>query len=184
MIMDQDMFKAVYLAGFILIFAIRLPYWWMARGVPVVTDRKKGSEKVLLATLSVGVGVLPLVYVFAPLLRVADYRLPTWMGWMGAVVFTFGLWILWRAHAGLGRYWSDSLQLREGQQLVTSGIYRRIRHPMYAFGWLLAIAQVLLLWNWIAGWSGVVAFALLYFLRVPREEQMMIDQFGEHYRAY
>ena len=55
---------------------------------------------------------------------------------------------------------------------------------MYAFGWLLGIAQTLLLQNWIAGPSGLVSFALLYFLRVPREEQMMLDQFGDEYQAY
>jgi protein-S-isoprenylcysteine O-methyltransferase Ste14 len=55
---------------------------------------------------------------------------------------------------------------------------------MYAFGWLLGIAQALLLWNWVVALAGLASFALLYFLRVPREEQMMLEQFGEEYRAY
>jgi protein-S-isoprenylcysteine O-methyltransferase Ste14 len=38
--------------------------------------------------------------------------------------------------------------------------------------------------NWIAGWAGLVSFAPLYLLRVPREEQMMLDEFGGWYRAY
>ena len=182
--MDQSMFKLVYAIGFIMVFIIRLPYYWMARSTPVVTNRRTVRERILLALLSVGIGALPLLYVFTSWLSFADYRLPPWMGWLGAAVFAFGLWVLWRAHAALGRYWSDSVQLREGHKLITSGIYRHIRHPMYTFGWLLGIAQALLLWNWIAGLSGVVSFALIYFLRVPREEQMMIDQFGEKYRAY
>lgn len=76
------------------------------------------------------------------------------------------------------------MQLREGHELVTRGVYARVRHPMYAGGWLWAIAQVLLLQNWIAGWLSLPTFALLYFDRVPREERMMLEHFGEAYRAY
>jgi protein-S-isoprenylcysteine O-methyltransferase Ste14 len=42
----------------------------------------------------------------------------------------------------------------------------------------------LLLPNWVAGLSGIVGFGLLYLLRVNREEQLMIDTFGEDYRSY
>ena len=98
--------------------------------------------------------------------------------------FVAGLWLLWRAHTDLGSNWSDSLQLQQGHELVTSGIYQRIRHPMYAAGWLFGIAQALLLPNWITGLSGLVSFGLLYCLRVPREEQMMLKEFGAAYRAY
>ena len=50
--------------------------------------------------------------------------------------------------------------------------------------WLRGVAQALLLQNWIAGWAGLVSFLPLYLLRVPREERMMLDKFGETYRAY
>lgn len=55
---------------------------------------------------------------------------------------------------------------------------------MYTSGWLLGIAQALLLWNWVVALAGLASFALLYFLRVRREEQMMLDRFGEAYRAH
>ena len=55
---------------------------------------------------------------------------------------------------------------------------------MYASGWLWAVSQALLLHNWIAGLAGLVAFVPLYFIRVPREERMMLDNFGDAYRAY
>ena len=178
------MFKIVYGIGFVLIFVIRVPYWVLARRVRVTVDHKTLREKVLLGILSVGIGVLPLIYIFTSLLRFADYQLPSWVGWIGAAAFALGLWLLWRAHAALGRYWSDSVQLRQGHELRTSGVYRHIRHPMYAFGWLLGIAQALLLWNWIVGLSGILSFALLYFVRVPEEEQMMLEHFGHEYREY
>ena len=180
----DNIFKVVWGIGFITVFLIRLPYWWMARSTRIVVDRKTPLERTLLGLVSVGVGVLPLVYVFTSWLSFADYRLTSWAGWMGAGIFGFSLWLLWRAHAALGRYWSDSVQLREGHQLVTSGIYRHLRHPMYTSGWLLGIAQALLLWNAIVAVAGLASFALLYFLRVPREEETMLNQFGKDYHAY
>lgn len=182
--MDQNIFKIVYGIGFIMIFIIRLPYFWLARSTRIVVDRRTVRERILLALLSVGVGVLPLVYIFTPWLNSANYQLPSWAGWTGAAIFAVGLWVLWRAHAALGRYWSDSVQLRQGHQLIMSGIYQHIRHPIYTFGWLLGIAQALLLWNWVVAVAGLASFALIYFLRVPREEQMMLDQFGGAYQAY
>lgn len=182
--MEQRIFKIIYGIGWAFIAIIRIPARWRARNNQIVVNRRTAQEKSLLALLSVGMVVLPLVYIFSRWLNFANYKVRSWVGWMGAGSFAIGLWLLWRAHADLGRNWSDSLQLRQGHQLITSGIYRHIRHPMYAFGWLFGIAQALLLQNWIVGLSGLVSFALLYFVRVPQEERMMLDQFGEEYRAY
>ncbi len=67
---------------------------------------------------------------------------------------------------------------------MTEGVYRYIRHPMYASQWLWVIAQAMLLHNWIAGLGGIVCFTPFYFMRVAPEEQMMLEQFGKEYRAY
>ncbi|CEG07319.1 Putative protein-S-isoprenylcysteine methyltransferase [Afipia felis] len=55
---------------------------------------------------------------------------------------------------------------------------------MYAAFWLWALARAFLLPNWIAGPAGLIGFGILFFMRVGREEQMMIDTFGDEYRAY
>ena len=55
---------------------------------------------------------------------------------------------------------------------------------MYAAFFLWALAQALLLPNWIAGPAGLVGFGTLFFLRVGREERMMEATFGDAYRAY
>jgi protein-S-isoprenylcysteine O-methyltransferase Ste14 len=55
---------------------------------------------------------------------------------------------------------------------------------MYAAFWLGALAQALVLPNWIAGFSGLIGFGTLFFLRVSREEELMIETFGDDYRRY
>lgn len=92
--------------------------------------------------------------------------------------------MFWRAHIALGRNWSPTLQIYAEQTLVTRGIYHFIRHPMYASQWLWVIAQALLPQNWLAGPVCALVFLPLYLLRVPLEEQMMLDTFGEQYRVY
>ena len=128
--------------------------------------------------------IAAVVYVLSPWLDFANYQLPNWAGMIGAVVYTIALSLLWRSHADLGGNWSATLEIRERHWLVTHGVYGRLRHPMYAAHWLWGIAQALLIQNWIAGVGGLLFFAPLYLLRVPGEEAMLFEHFGDEYREY
>lgn len=180
----DSIFRAIYLVGFVSMFAIRLRYRVRAGAGRAAVNRAGGLEMFLLALAFIGMAAVPLVFVFSGALDFADYRLPAWAGWAGTAVFLAALWLLRRSHADLGRNWSQTLELREGHELVTGGVYSRVRHPMYAAFWLWGAAQPLLLHNWVAGFSHLASFAALYFLRVPREERMMLDHFGAEYRTY
>lgn len=190
--MLDNIFKVFYLIGLIAGCVIQarwtLPYRRRSKQKRIVDHRMSRLEWLLMTLAFMGMQVIPLFYVFTPWLNFADYHLPTGAGpvagSVGAGLFVFALWLLWRSHADLGRNWSAMLEVREGQSLVTQGAYRSIRHPMYAAHWLWAIAQALLLQNWIAGLAFLVVFLVLYLLRVPREEQMMLDHFGEEYSLY
>lgn len=92
--------------------------------------------------------------------------------------------MLWRSHADLGRNWTPTLSLRDEHTLVTDGVYKHIRHPMYAAHYLWAIANVLMLPNWLAGYAFLVASVLQVVTRIKAEEEMMIEQFGEQYESY
>jgi protein-S-isoprenylcysteine O-methyltransferase Ste14 len=181
-------FEMVYFLGMLVEIAIRVPHERQRRQTRMVVDRVDWTERSLLGLISVGMFFIPLMYTFTSLLDRADYRLPQeargLAGGVGAVLLAIAVWLFWRSHTDLGRNWSPSLQLREGHTLVTEGVYRSIRHPMYASQWLWGMAQALLLQNWIAGWAGVVLFVPLYVFRVAREERMMLETFGEAYRAY
>jgi protein-S-isoprenylcysteine O-methyltransferase Ste14 len=180
----DSIFEWVWLIGFLVFMGIRA---WATRGrrqFAVESSRPSSTDSTLLAFSSLGTFLVPLFYLFTPWLGFADYRLPALVGWVGIVVLVAAGWLLWRSHADLGRNWSITVEMREGHSLVTNGAYSRVRHPMYAAHWLWAIAQPLLLQNWIAGFAMLVTFAPLYFHRVGREERMMLDGFGDVYRSY
>lgn len=176
--------NVVFLAGFAVYFWIRRVFFQHTKNEKKTVSRFDRSEKILLAAMFPPVILLPLLYLFTPLLAFADYRLPPLVPWFGAVTMVASLWLFWRSHADLGQNWSVSLEIRAGHQLVTQGVYHCIRHPMYASIWLWGSAQGMLLQNWLAGWSVLPVFSVMYFLRTPREEQLMCDTFGEQYREY
>jgi protein-S-isoprenylcysteine O-methyltransferase Ste14 len=152
--------------------------------VPSLRRVNGARELILLSLSTTGLGVVPGIYVLGSIPRFADY--PFWpiQGWLGSATFAAALWLFRRTHKALGRNWSVTLEVRERHELVTQGVYRRVRHPMYSAFWLWAIAQALLLPNWFAGFSGIVGFGALFFLRVGREERLMIENFGDEYRRY
>jgi protein-S-isoprenylcysteine O-methyltransferase Ste14 len=137
-----------------------------------------------MAISAAGLGVLPFIYVISGGPRFADYPFRPWQGWSCAAVVAASLCLFHRTHKDLGRNWSVTLEVREQHTLVTNGVYGRVRHPMYSAFWLWAVAQALLLPNWIAGLAGLVGFGTLFFLRVGREEALMIETFGDEYRRY
>jgi len=128
--------------------------------------------------------ILPLITIFSSWLSIADYRIPVSCGVIGIVIFICSLWLLWRSHVDLAENFSPSLFIRNRHKLVSSGVYKRIRHPMYLAFWLWALGQALLIPNWIAGPLGLIAFFLIYSFRVEQEEQQLIDYFGDQYREY
>lgn len=143
-----------------------------------------GMEKSILGLLFLGGFLLPLLYSTTNWLDFANYTLPTWAGWIGVALIAAALYVFWRAHADLGLNWSPTLEIREKHELITRGIYGVIRHPMYSSQWILAIAQPLLLQNWLVGFANLIIFIPFYFLRVQAEEKMMLDSFGDEYREY
>ena len=160
-------------------------YYQFQRASKEKTISKATIRDWLLITFLVfGQVVLPTLLLFTPWIDVADYSLPPATTWAGGLVMAVGLWLFWRSHADLGDSWSVTLELNSNHKLITNGVYRCMRHPMYASFFLMAIGQALLLSNWLAGWSALVATTVLYVMRIPHEEKMMIEFFGDEYRAY
>jgi len=140
------------------------------------------------ALLLIGQGIyliiaVPLYLLLSPSPLWFDLPVADWLRWIGVALGVLSLPFLAWVHYTLDKHWDVSLSLRRDHVLVTSGPYRRIRHPMYTvhivyfFAWVLVSANLLLLINYLLT-------ILLITLRIPKEEQMLLERFGEEYRAY
>lgn len=101
---------------------------------------------------------------------------------LGALFCALGIGLAIWARVHLGRNWSSFPTVKEGHELVTSGPYAVVRHPIYS-GLLLAMIGTMLtlgtIWLCIFLSAGVI-----FVLRVKREETLMLKQFPESYPAY
>jgi protein-S-isoprenylcysteine O-methyltransferase Ste14 len=163
---------------------IRVRYARRAHRNKPVSKHDEIYEIVLLMLAWVGYLVVPAVYAATPWLSFADYPFQPLLFWIGTAIAVLTLWLFWRSHADLGRNFSAKLVIRQTHTLVTTGVYRLIRHPMYASFLLWSLLQILLLPNWITGLAGLLGFCILYCARIRREEELMLHTFGDQYREY
>ncbi|HEY7726917.1 MAG TPA: isoprenylcysteine carboxylmethyltransferase family protein [Candidatus Eisenbacteria bacterium] len=132
--------------------------------------------------------VLPLVgvglWIFYLRRGVIPYE-PTWVHWgAGLALALGGFWVRIVGKRTLGRFFAIRVQLQEDHQLVDTGPYAKIRHPLYA-GFLLEWSAPPFLLGSPVGILFVTLPMLLAVLRrIPREEALMIEAFGDRYRAY
>jgi protein-S-isoprenylcysteine O-methyltransferase Ste14 len=182
--MTSSFSKFVFVVMAIGWYVIRYEYARRSGREKILRSDRGPRETTLLLISLTGLGILPFAYVATAIPRFAAYTFHPVQAWLGLLVAIAALAMFHATHRALGRNWSISLDVREDHQLVTDGIYRRVRHPMYSAFWLWAIAQALLLPNWVAGFSGLVGFGILFFGRVAREERMMLETFGDSYRGY
>lgn len=177
-------FDLVCIAMFFACFFIRMPHEYKTRRVKRVESRDNALEKFNLLLVFTGSLTLPALYFFSPWFRFANYEVYPAVGICGSITAVIGVWLLWRSHKDLGRQFSATLEVKEMHALVTNGVYKRIRHPMYTAAFLVSFSQMLLLGNWVVGSSFLLAFLSLYLVRIDNEERMMLDHFGQEYADY
>jgi protein-S-isoprenylcysteine O-methyltransferase Ste14 len=176
--------KIVFLLGIVGWFVIRYPFARRAKRLGVARSVGGTHDRVLLWIAATGQFIVPAIYCLTNQPSFANVGFQPFLAWLGALVLVAALVLFRLTHKQLGRNWSITLETRDQHKLVTDGLYSWVRHPMYSSFILMALAQALLLQNTIAGPIGLVAIAILFFLRVPREERVMVETFGEEYRDY
>jgi len=176
--------KIVWAIGTIGWYVIRLPFEQKVKRERVIDARHRLRELILLSCSTLGLGIIPLLWATSDIFEHADYPYSLLQFAFGTLTFAFALWLFRRTHLDLGKNWSVTLEIKDKHKLITDGVYRYVRHPMYSAFFLWALAQLILIPNWIAGPAGVIGFGILYAFRIGREERMMLDTFGDEYRAY
>ncbi len=131
-----------------------------------------------------GYQILPLIYIFSTWFSWFDYNLPKWFSFPVFALYCFGFWLFFKAHTELGPSWSANVEVHEGQKLITDGVFKWVRHPMYASIAAVAIAQVFMLQNWLVGPAFLITATPFYRYIVAREEKHLINHFGEQYLQY
>jgi|SRR5579871_2796420 len=176
--------KIIWVLGCVGWYVIRYPHQRRSRRTPIAERRDRLRDTVLMIISFTGLFAIPFIYTLTSQPKFAGYPFHALQAWLGVAALVGAMVLFYRTHRDLGRAWSVTLEIREQHRLVTHGIYAQLRHPMYAAFWLWAASQALLLPNWAAGLSGLVGFGTLFFARVGHEERMMLETFGEEYRAY
>ncbi|HEV7981478.1 MAG TPA: protein-S-isoprenylcysteine O-methyltransferase [Xanthobacteraceae bacterium] len=174
----------IWWAGAIAWYVIMHPHVRRSRKTPTAQRHERVRERVLMAISFTGLFAVPAIYSFTGAPRFADHPFQPVLAWLGVLVLVSALLLFFHTHRRLGRFWSVTLEIRQNHGLVTDGIYRFVRHPMYSAYFLWALSQALLLPNWIAGPAGLVGFGTLFAFRVRREERMMLAAFGDAYAEY
>lgn len=165
-------------------WVIRRPFERKTKRNVLLRDAMDLREKALLLVSLTGLGLIPLAYIATGFPAALDQTFSPLRAWAGLLVFAAALALFHATHKALGRNWSVTLAVRQEHSLVTTGVYRFVRHPMYTAFWMWAIAQALTLQNWTAGPAGIIGFGTLYLLRVGREETLMRETFGAAWDAY
>ena len=173
----KSFFTAIWIAFFV--------YWQIKAGNTKTTRRLEPSASRILRVCMFLIAIVLLAFPNIPLpwLYLQFWEQGLWPFWLGAAVAFGGLLFSVWAREHLGRNWSRSVTIKEDHELITSGPYAVIRHPIYTgilmgfLGTAIALAQV----------RGLVALALVFlalWAKLRIEEEWMRSQFGEKYASY
>lgn len=185
-------FWVIFFVLFITVMAVRAYYGWKIRRTDEsswfveneAVEREGRWSIVLRLVLFLYMLAVVVLYAINPAwLGAFAIPLPAWSRWLGVGLGAIGLVLLIWVHHTLGRHWSTNLQFKEEHTLVTSGPYRWARHPMYTALFSFFAGLALVSANWLVVLLVVVSIFVLY-VRIGKEETMMIEQFGDEYRAY
>lgn len=189
---SEGIFRVIFFMMFTAAMAVRAYYGWKIwradrRGwlcQNEAVEREGAWSMLLRSVLFLYMLAAVALYATNPAwLSAFAIPLPAWSRWLGVGLSVIGFLLLVWVHHTLGRHWSTSLQLREQHTLITSGPYRWARHPMYTALFSVFAGLALVSANWLLVLLVVAAISVLY-ARIGKEEAMMIEQFGDEYRAY
>lgn len=130
-----------------------------------------------------------LVWAFAPgYMEWSAVAFPVWARWTGLVLGLISILLNAWSHRTLSRRLGEdfdpALRLLKVPSLVKEGPYARMRHPIYLAFLLMQISVLLLTANWLIGLCGIAIILSVIAIRVPEEEKILMEQFGDEYGSY
>lgn len=167
-------------AGVFILFLLFLPY-----RTKIEWRSKSTFAAFILALFAEMFGIPLLLYILSPVMRISYYakRHGGWLnnplifGWNGAVI---GAWLTLIGMIIVIIGWH---QIHRATGLVTSGIYKYIRHPQYT-GFFLIMTGWLFHWETTLTLAMYPVLLLMYFLLARKEDQDLKNEFGDDYEIY
>ena len=165
-----------------LVFAVGWgAFWlyWLLAALSMKRGRVPWSRELRIRAV---LAVIVIVLIRFGVFRGHGLNTDPWRAGIGLVLFALGLSLAVWARVHLGRNWGTPMTQKTEPELVTSGPYRLVRHPIYS-GILLAGAGTALALSWL--WLIAVGLAGVYFLySATVEERYLTGQFPDTYPAY
>jgi protein-S-isoprenylcysteine O-methyltransferase Ste14 len=186
--MTNDLYFRIILAILFISFIVHRGYYSRRLAQPEVETVAKSDRnwlEVVASWLSLGGIIAVVIYIINPeWMAWSALPLPIWFRWAGVGMALSGFVLLQWAQNTLGKNWSDEPRLMKGQALITSGPYRWIRHPIYTAFLLILSSPLLISANWFIGMLWIGSTVLDVIARMKVEEELLLRQFGDQYRAY
>lgn len=167
------------------LWIVFLVVWVVAAGKTKRTARRMSGWQ---RYLQISFAIPGVILLFGKGLRFAGlgYRLIPMiaaLAWFGVALTACGIAFAAWARFALGGNWSSEITVKEGHELVRSGPYRFVRHPIYS-GVLLALFGTAVCIGEIRAAVAFVLFLAGFWVKARTEEALMVAQFGEQYRRY
>jgi protein-S-isoprenylcysteine O-methyltransferase Ste14 len=173
----ESFFPAVWVLFFL--------YWQIKAANTKTTKRLEpaGSRILRVFIFLIAIALLSTTRIPLPWLYLQLWPVGLWPFWVGAAVTIAGLLFAVWAREHLGRNWSRSVTIKQDHELITTGPYALVRHPIYTgiltgfLGMAVAISQ-------LRGFIVLVLIFFVFWMKLRMEEQWMRTQFGQTYATY
>ncbi|SHK57608.1 methyltransferase family protein [Alicyclobacillus tolerans] len=156
--------------------------WVRARMLRRGQPRKQNDDRGSAALIMIGMYVLLFISITFSIRHLGI--LPRWTQYISYVLMIAGMIIRFTAIIQLGRFFSPVVGVVSNQEIVQSGLYRRIRHPAYTGGFITAVGIGLGLRTWWGVLLCGIGLLLIYAYRIRVEEKVLVQHFGEKYLEY
>jgi len=175
-----------YGCAYLLIVGFFVIERFVRRGKDTKNMGRTRFDKGSTTWISIVMGAAFVIVPLSPLwnwLRIGPL-LGVWAFIVGVVLGAAGLVVRYEAFSTLGRFFTRTLREQPGHTLVTTGVYRLIRHPGYLSDLLIFIGASLAMRNLIVVVVVIVMFIPAYVYRIRTEETMLVELFGHDYSVY